>query len=163
MYRLYAPVVAKFAFRLGSPSSDVEDIVHDVFLVVERRLPAFREREGTLSTWLFRITQNVVRERRRSQRWRKWLLGLGAPAARRVVAAPAGNSRNEAADAVYSVLEGVPEKYRTTLILFEIEGMTGEEIASLTGEPVATVWVRLHRGRALMLKRARQLGLGASE
>jgi RNA polymerase sigma-70 factor, ECF subfamily len=158
VYRAYAPLVAKFALRLGSPTFDAEDIVHDVFLVVQRRLPAFREREATLTTWLYRITRNVVLEKRRNQRARRRLVGSAEQMAKRV-ARPLASSQHEAVDAVSSVLEGLPEKYRTPLILFEIEGRSGEEIARITGERLATIWVRLHRGRAMMLERARELGL----
>ena len=41
----------------------------------------------------------------------------------------------------------MPDKYRQVLILFELEEMSGEDIAALTGLKVATVWVRLHRAR----------------
>jgi DNA-directed RNA polymerase specialized sigma24 family protein len=40
------------------------------------------------------------------------------------------------------------EKYRTMLVLFRLEGLSGEELAALSGLPIATVWVRLHRARA---------------
>ena len=48
----------------------------------------------------------------------------------------------------YRLLDELPEDERTALILFEIEGLSGEQIASLTGHRVGTVWVRLHRARA---------------
>jgi hypothetical protein len=41
--------------------------------------------------------------------------------------------------------------------LFEIEGLSGEEIATRTGTKVATVWVQLHRGRARFLTRLRDM------
>jgi RNA polymerase sigma-70 factor (ECF subfamily) len=55
--------------------------------------------------------------------------------------------RREAAAEVYSALDRLAEKYRSVVILFEIEGLSGEEIAALTGTSLATVWVHLHRGR----------------
>jgi RNA polymerase sigma-70 factor (ECF subfamily) len=39
------------------------------------------------------------------------------------------------------------EKRRTTLVLFEIEGYSGEEIARIQDIPLATVWTRLHHAR----------------
>ena len=52
------------------------------------------------------------------------------------------------------------EKYRSLLILFELEGMSGEEIAALTGIKLATIWVRLRRGRLLFLAELERDGGG---
>jgi DNA-directed RNA polymerase specialized sigma24 family protein len=41
----------------------------------------------------------------------------------------------------------LPAKYRNVLILFELEELSGEQIATLTGLKPATVWVHLHRAR----------------
>jgi RNA polymerase sigma-70 factor (ECF subfamily) len=48
---------------------DIEDLVHEVFVVIARRFKEFRG-EAQVTTWLFRVTQNVVRNRRRREhRW----------------------------------------------------------------------------------------------
>jgi RNA polymerase sigma-70 factor (ECF subfamily) len=65
--------------------------------------------------------------------------------------------RREAAAEVYSALDRLAEKYRSVVILFEIEGLSGEEIASLTGINLATVWVHLHRGRQKLRAHYREL------
>ena len=52
---------------------------------------------------------------------------------------------------MYRILDRLGEKYRRALVLFELEELSGEEIAALTGLKLATVWVHLHRGRALFL------------
>ena len=49
---------------------------------------------------------------------------------------------------VYRVLDRLPDKQRTVLILFEMDGLSGEEIASLLDAKVSTIWVWLHRARA---------------
>jgi DNA-directed RNA polymerase specialized sigma24 family protein len=46
----------------------------------------------------------------------------------------------------------LPDRYRTPLILYEIDGMTGQEVADLLGMSIAAIWVRLHRGRARLLR-----------
>jgi RNA polymerase sigma-70 factor (ECF subfamily) len=53
---------------------------------------------------------------------------------------------------LYQALDQLPDGYRTALILYEIEGLSGEEVAELTGTSLGTVWVRLHRGRAKLLE-----------
>ena len=57
----------------------------------------------------------------------------------------------------YRVLEGLGEAYRTTFILFELEGLSGERIAEITGTRLGTVWVRLTRARRIFIERMRQL------
>jgi len=59
--------------------------------------------------------------------------------------------RQQARAAVYRVLDRLGEKYRSLLILFELEGLSGEDIAALTGIKISTVWVRLRRARLSFL------------
>ncbi len=156
IYRQHAQDVGRWARRLGGPGIDVEDIVQDVFVAVHRKLASFRG-EAALTTWLYRITENVVRHRRRKDRWRSWLGGSAEDVAgdeeAEGITAIEGIERRQATDKVYRVLEGMKEKYRTVLILFEMEELSGEQIAELTGSRTATVWVWLHRARADFTKR----------
>src|SRR3954470_11515785 len=82
IYREHADDVARWAGRLIGHSGDVEDIVHQVFLVAYRRLPEFRG-DAKLTTWLHEITIRVVQEARRRQRsWWRWSpAGRGSPTA----------------------------------------------------------------------------------
>jgi len=59
----------------------------------------------------------------------------------------------QATELFYRALEGVAERYRAPLILFELDDFSGQEIADLKGVRVETVWVWLHRARAQLLKR----------
>src|SRR6516162_319680 len=74
LYRAHVRQVARWAARLGGPTLEVEEVVHEVFEIAHRRLPVFRG-ESTAATWLFGITERVVRHRRRRARWRRWLAG----------------------------------------------------------------------------------------
>jgi RNA polymerase sigma-70 factor (ECF subfamily) len=167
LYRAHADRVAAWAHRLGGPGVDVEDVVQEVFLTAHRLWSGFRG-EAKPTTWLFRITANVVRHRRRKERWRRWLGGSAGDVAGQIGAdGPTpieALEQKEAARLVYAALDALPEKYRTVLVLFEIEGHAGEEVAELLGVKLATVWVWLHRGRKLLLERlARSAGPSASE
>ena len=79
VYRLHARAVARWAERLGGPRVDHEEIVQEVFLIVDCRLAEFRG-EAKLTTWLFRITTRVVANHRRRVRRR----GLWARLTRRI-------------------------------------------------------------------------------
>jgi RNA polymerase sigma-70 factor (ECF subfamily) len=148
IYRAHAAAVSRWAARLGGPGFDVEDVVHEVFLVAHRRLGTFRG-DAKLSTWLYGITVRVVQDRRRKDKWLRWLrLGrLTVSTASPRTPLQALEARR-AGELTYALLDRLPEAERSALILFELEDKSGEEIAAITGEAVGTIWVRLHRARA---------------
>ena len=164
IYRQHADSVGRWARRMAGPHMDIEDIVHEVFLVVQRRLGEWRG-DAKITTWLYEITVRVVQDRRRRQKY-LWLLrgpsdhGRAAAPDQQLaqIAADEPNpldllERREATENLYRILDKIPEKYRTVIILFELEGLSGQEIADITGSTLANVWVRLFRGREKMLKR----------
>jgi RNA polymerase sigma-70 factor, ECF subfamily len=150
VFRRHSRDVERWAARLGGPLVDSEDVAQEVFMVVQRRLPHF-ERNASVTTWLYKITQNIATSRRRRERFRRWLRGAPLDYARDLPApgpSPIDEmERREAAAEVYAALDSLGDKYRSLVILFEIEGLSGEEISVLTGIPLPTVWIRLHRGR----------------
>jgi len=166
LYRHHADDVARWAGRLTGHSGDVEDVVHQVFLVAQRRLPDFRG-EAKVTTWLHGITIRVVQEtRRRQRRWWRWssdrkdasVLGEGGSSEELPSEEPSALElleKREAGRIVYQILDQLDEKYRTALILFELEGLSGQEVAALTKTSLANVWVRLLRARQQFVKRFR--------
>jgi RNA polymerase sigma factor (sigma-70 family) len=151
IYDRHAPQVERWARRLAGPQFDAEDLLHDIFLVVMRRWPEFRG-DAKVTTWLFRITLQVVRWRRRNDAVRRWLWGRHGQDsldARASVPTPIEEiERREQHLRLYTALDRLPEKYRTPLVLSALEGLSGEQIAELTDSEVNAVWVRLHRARA---------------
>jgi RNA polymerase sigma-70 factor (ECF subfamily) len=164
IYVRHAAQVSRWAARLVGHGADSEDIVHQVFLVAQRRFHEFRG-DAKVSTWLHEITIRVVQEtRRKRRRWWSWssratdaadtapedaLAGLPSeqPSALELL------EKKETSRLVYALLDQLDEKYRTALILFELEGLTGQEIAAVTNTSLSNVWVRLLRGRQQFLKR----------
>jgi RNA polymerase sigma-70 factor, ECF subfamily len=148
MYSEHLPKVKRWARRLAGPSADLQDLVHDIFLIALRKGFGFRG-EASIDTWLFSITQNVVWTKRRKSRLRQWLFGQNQTA----LVPPEPRTpqheleRREDSERLYQALDQLSDAYRTTLILYELEELSGEEVARLTGVPIGTVWVRLHRGR----------------
>ena len=154
LYHQYGPDIRRWARRLAGPQADLEDLLHDVFLVALRR-PFVSREEGSVRTWLFRITDHVVRTRRRRIFIRGLLFRRHQDAMVAAAATPATPQeeveRRERHHLLYRALDRLADSYRTTLILYEIEGLSAEEVAALTGVPVGTVCVRLHRGRAKLV------------
>lgn len=153
MYVQHLAKVKRWARRLAGPTADLEDLVHDIFLVALRKRFRFRG-EASIDTWLFSITQRVVWTRRRKSQLRQWLFGKN-----RTDLVPSEPStpqheleRREQNARLYQALDRLPDVYRTTLILYELEELSGDEVARLTEVPIGTVWVRLHRGRQRLLQ-----------
>jgi RNA polymerase sigma-70 factor (ECF subfamily) len=68
VYRRHAVLVIRWASRLGGPALDVEDVVQDVFVRVQKDLHAFRG-DAQMTTWLYQVTRNVVGHRIRKERF----------------------------------------------------------------------------------------------
>lgn len=168
VYRAHARTVSRWATRLLGPGADCEDVVQEVFLVVQRKLPGYTAR-AEITGWLYEITVHVVQAWRRRRRWWSWVTGRGPSPSRGRPQAPPFLYDGGAHDPVprlegrerallfYRILDGLPESQRTTIILFELEGLSGERIAEITGTRPGTVWVRLTRARRAFLERMRQL------
>jgi RNA polymerase sigma-70 factor, ECF subfamily len=151
LYQAHVQQVARWAERLAGPYLDAEDIVQEVFIVAYERLSGFRG-DSSLSTWLFGITDRVVRHRRRKERWRRWLSGSADDTAGHLPSTASDplrrTERNQTAAAVYRVLDRLSDRDRQILILCELEEGTADEVAALLGAQATTVRVRLHRARA---------------
>jgi RNA polymerase sigma factor (sigma-70 family) len=156
VYRQHAGDVGRWAARLGGPRVDVDDVVQEVFIVISRQLASFRG-DAKLTTWLFRITERVVRNHRRWWAVRRIVTRLTLQHTERLATADADPlealERRALADTAYRVLDQLPDKYRRALILCELEEMGAEEIASLLEARVETVRVWLHRARRMFLDR----------
>jgi RNA polymerase sigma-70 factor (ECF subfamily) len=155
LYAQHVHQVARWAARLGGPDLDLEDVVHEVFFVAHRRLPSFRG-DSSVSTWLFGITDKVVRHHRRKERWRRWLSGSADETAGHLACADPDPQRlverDEDARTVYRLLDQVPERDRQILILCKLEEMSAEEVGTLLDITPANARLRLHRARTRFLR-----------
>jgi RNA polymerase sigma-70 factor, ECF subfamily len=155
LYRQHGAQVAGWAARLMGPGTDVEDVVQEVFLVVQRQLSTFRG-EARVTTWLYEITFRVAHSWRRRRRLRSWL-GLDQAEPSDALVSDWANPLQElevrqATQTVYAVLDRLRERDRTILVMFEIERLSGEEIAALERTSLNNVWSRIHRARARFLR-----------
>jgi RNA polymerase sigma-70 factor (ECF subfamily) len=160
VYAAHADDVRRWVLRIAGPSVDAEDIVHEVFIVVQRRLHEFRG-DAKLTTWLYRITAFVSLRQLRKQRVRCVVHGFANDLADEIASfepTPCEQlEKKQKAETVHAALDSLDSKHRDVLVLFELDGHNGEEIADLTSTKLATVWVRLHRGRARFRKRMQEL------
>jgi len=149
-YERYARFVLRTARRLGTPPEEIEDVAQEVFSIAFRKMDRFRE--GQLSTWLYRICSNRVQHHHRARRVR-WAFArvLGSGASGSLGSEPGLQerelTRQEDERQFSEILARMSPKKREVLVLFEIEGLSGEAIAERVGCPLDTVWSRLYHAR----------------
>jgi RNA polymerase sigma-70 factor, ECF subfamily len=149
VYREHAGTVSRWLRRLTG-KNDASDALHEVFEVVQKRLPSFRG-DSPLGTWLYAITLRVVIAQRRKARIRR-LLFAQAQAEFDLDTQPSespadGLMRRQAMQTVYTVLDQLTERDRTLIILFELEALPIAQIATILRLSENNVAVSLHRAR----------------
>ncbi len=149
LYERHRSDVARLVYRMLGGRGDLEDVIQEVFVQVHRSLKDFRG-QSKFSTWLHRVTVNVVLMHRRSARSRPVFadepLGEGLVLARE--AGPDEDAeRRERVRAFGRLLDRLADKKRIVFVLHELEGLTPGEIAKIVGAPVLTVRTRLFYAR----------------
>lgn len=145
IYREHHAFVWRNARRLGGHAAQLDDIVHEVFLVVARRLPEFRG-EGHIRSWLFAITYHVIRRLRRDHaRYAKRLDAYGSNCDSEFECQQAAPT--DAGYQLRQILLKLPESKRLVFIMAELEGMTSVEIGQCLGMKTGTVDSRLRAAR----------------
>jgi RNA polymerase sigma-70 factor (ECF subfamily) len=145
-YRAHFAFVWRSLRRLGIREEDATDVAQEVFIVVHRKLPEFAGR-SKLTTWLYGICFRVASERRRIVPRPP----LGEQEAASFIGRPldpgALAERHQGLALLERVLDRIPDEQRAVFCLFELEGMTGEEIAEALELPLGTAYSRLRLAR----------------
>jgi RNA polymerase sigma-70 factor (ECF subfamily) len=156
----YQGMVYSVAYNVLGNHTDAEDAAQEAFLRCYRKLPQYRS-EASFSTWLFRLALSAAVDYRRREKSRP------EPVEVPDVAGDAAAELGEGFDAaiIVGALADLPEDYRVPTVLRDVYGLPYQEIAEVTGRPLGTVKVMVHRGRASLRLRLRAggapLGLGA--
>jgi len=149
-----------FARYLSRDPTAAEDIVQEAFLRAFRAFPAWRG--GPAKAWLFAIVRNCFLTWAAGRTGEgRMLVDEGALSAAQAealanVADPAQEdpetllARRREAETIRAVIENLPEPFRETLVLRELEELSYKEIAALTATPIGTVMSRLARARQML-------------
>lgn len=141
--------VSRLVYRMLNAPGDLEDVVQEVFVQVFRSLKDFRG-QSKFSTWLHRVTVNVVLMHRRSARSRPVLAEElpGEVVADAAQVLPDDEvDRRERMRAFRRLLARLADKKRIVFVLHELEGLSPAEISDVVGAPVLTVRTRLFYAR----------------
>jgi RNA polymerase sigma-70 factor, ECF subfamily len=162
--RYHKPIYSLLARSLQD-RADAADMTQEVFVKIFKGIGSFHG-ESSLRTWIYRI---ALRESSNQRRW--WSRhkqqevpmeqeigdrsGANQVKLKDTLVDPGESPYEMAAHAedrsrVEAALQQVPEPFRTTLILRDIEGFVYEEVAEMQGVNLGTVKSRLVRGRAML-------------
>lgn len=162
VYDAWFRPVFRWVSALGGPRADIEDLVQEVFVIVQRKLGEFDGQN--LAGWLYRITERTVRDYRRRAWYRNIFLRPREVVLDELPARDASSAelieQRQARERFYEIVGRMNRTWRDSFVLFEVQGYSGEEIAALRGIPSATVRTHLHRARkefqALVAKEGRR-------
>ena len=158
LYEAHFDFVVGVSRKLGTPAEEIEDVVQEVFVVVFRKLASFQR--GRFTTWIYRICANIVSDRHRRRRRRRALDVLRTWIGSRPEATPEEHAEASSAQrAVRRVLEEMSAKKREVFALYEIDGLSSDEIAERVGCPAATVRTRLFHARQEFVRIAHRHGV----
>jgi RNA polymerase sigma-70 factor (ECF subfamily) len=130
--------------RQGVSSADVDDLMQEVFIAMWRGWAQF-DQTRPLRAWLWGIAFRVARNHLR-RRWREVsrndidIADDAAPGEANLLAA-------QARALVLRALARLPEKYRTPLVLHELDGISVNQLAAQLSMPLATAYTRVRRAR----------------
>jgi RNA polymerase sigma-70 factor (ECF subfamily) len=147
LYRGHVGRVYALCLRLTSDRHAAEELTQDAFVRAWERIGSFRG-QSAFSTWLHRLTVNVVYSAHRSNSRRDERvtsvedLEVYSPTAR-----PARPSERMDLD---DAIAKLPSGARRIFVLHDVEGFQHDEIASMTGLAVGTSKAQLHRARRML-------------
>lgn len=127
--RRLLPRVYRHALRMLGDAAEAEDAAQETMMRLWRVAPDWRSGEAQITTWLFRVTANLCKDRLRKRR----ALGLDeiaeppdpAPGVARTM------QDRQRHDALQQALQALPDRQRQAVILRHIEGLSNPEIADI--------------------------------
>jgi RNA polymerase sigma-70 factor, ECF subfamily len=163
LYRRHQGALYRFALRMTGSAWGAEEIVQDVFMTLIRAPKKYDPERGTVGALLFGIARNRVMKHL-ERRPREVALeeknedGTGAGIILQDNFTPAmWVEKRERMHQVRAAVLDLPAEFREAVVMCELEEMSYEEAAQMTGCPIGTIRSRLHRGRALLLAKLEML------
>jgi len=141
LYHKYADMLYRVALSTLQNDMDAQDAVQDVFIKFMSANPDFKDEEHE-KAWILRVTVNRCNDMLRS---RKIRLKFHAESEIEP-AAPAPKARQE----LFEILHSIPEKYKSTVILHCLEGLSLQDTADILGISLSAAKMRLKRARDIL-------------
>jgi RNA polymerase sigma-70 factor, ECF subfamily len=163
LLRTHSRRVYGLCFRFTNSGQEAQDLTQEVFLRVFRTLKTFRSTEGSFTTWLARVTRNLLIDHYRRTRQERATDSIeeqlpiieeeSAAASPRPDQSLAGR---EASEILQAALQTLSPDLREAVILRDLQEMEYREIADVLQIPEGTVKSRINRGRAELARRLKK-------
>jgi RNA polymerase sigma-70 factor (ECF subfamily) len=162
LYRAHAGRVFALCFRMSGSRERATELTQDAFVHVWKRLGTWRG-ESALSSWIYRLTVNLVLSNVRGEQRRQkhemtddqtvdighGTSDMGTMPSHNASVPPA--SIGDAID-LERAIAALPAGARTVFVLHDVEGYQHNEIATMTGTAEGTCRAQLHRARKLLME-----------
>lgn len=141
------PRVERLLGRILGPRDDLEDLVQTVFMELCRALPGFRG-DSRFSTFVGGITVRVARRALRPSAWARRRGTMPEQVMEEAKHTPDRTAlARDRMRRLHRALDGIKSKKRIAFTLWALEGLSPQEIATLTGSKVHTVRSRIFHAR----------------
>lgn len=148
----YKNLVYSIILRKTNNHQDANDLAQDVFLKIYKYLASYTP-EFRFSTWVMRITTNHIIDQHRKKKidaisYENYTEEGGSIG---TTHSPESHYlKEEETQRIQKILDGLPEIYKTPVVLYHQNGLSYNEIAEEIGEPISKVKNRIFRGRKLL-------------
>ena len=149
------------ALQFMRNETDAQEVLQDALIQIWNKIELFESR-SSLSTWMYRVTANAALMKLRKEKKFQQNVSLDCdavdgdlPVIQLADSGPtpdAAAAHTELEARVRSAIERLPEPYRSTVLLSDVDGLSMQEISEATGVGLAAVKSRLHRGRLALRK-----------
>jgi len=163
LVRVHSRQVYGLCFRFTNSGSEAQDLTQEVFLRVFRTIKSFRSTEGSFTTWLSRVTRNLLidhyrrtRQERVTDSIEEQLPVLEVEGAASSVRPDHQLAGREASEILQATLQKLSPDLREAVILRDLQELEYREIADVLGIPEGTVKSRINRGRAELARLLRK-------
>jgi len=155
VYRAHSARVFALCLRMSGSRERAVELTQDVFVHIWERLSTWRG-DSALSSWIYRLTVNLVLSNVRGEQRRQKHEMTEEPEAdigdrTSEIGSVRPASVHEAID-LERAIAGLPNGARTVFVLYDIEGYQHDEIAKMTGTAEGTCRAQLHRARKLLME-----------
>ncbi len=149
LFQDYYQRISRYALSLMHDPAEADDVAQETFVRAYQRLDSLRD-PGALMAWLYRIATHICLDRIRQRANHPAAESESdldeideadpdVPSLQKVI------ERNDMSACVQRYLKGLPDSYRAVILLHDLDGLTGPEIAEALSVSLATVKTRLHR------------------
>ncbi len=157
LVKKYQRQVFSLCYRMLGDADEAADAAQESFVKAYNALQSFRQ-DASFLTWIFRIAHNFCLDagRRRSVRKADSLDEMMANAPELPSADPSPEEwamKKQEAERVRGAILRVPERYRSALVMFYLNGLTIREISKALGRPEGTVKSDLHNAREILRRK----------